>query len=198
MRVRAHDVSKGSALDATTVDAPSGEVTLVPIEGGQRPTLLGLILSGRMSPDAGEVTLDGEDDPRALRRRVALVDAPDASAPVDDLPLRAVVHEELVFAGLRRPRAATRRLLADEDLSDRATAPMKALSAGERVRVLARTAAAHPDVDALVIVSPDRHGGDIASWLDVARAWASRDFAVIVIASAATVDAAIDREHIAR
>ena len=56
--------------------------------------------------------------------------------------------------------------------------------------MLTRTAAAHPDVDVLVIATPDRHGGDTAAWYDTAHAWAARGYTVIVLASAAAVDAA--------
>lgn len=189
MRLAAHGVAKGP-LPMTTVTARTGEVVLVPVEGGQRPTLLALILSGRMTPAAGSVTIDGDDDPRLLRRRVAVVDAPDVSAPVDDLPLASVVTEEFVFTGLRGPRRATRRLLADEGLSDRAGTPIGDLPAADRIRVLTRTAAAPPDVDALILTTPDRHGGDTSSWLDTAHAWAARGYAVIVLASAGAIAAA--------
>ncbi|WP_156760297.1 hypothetical protein [Microbacterium karelineae] len=189
MIISAHNVAKGP-LRATSLEASTGEVTLVPVEGGQRPTLLALILAGRMTPAAGEVTIDGAADPRILRRRVAVVDAPDTSAPVDDLSLATVVTEEFVFSGLRGPRRATRRLLADEDLSDFASTPIGDIPAAARIRVLTRTAAAPPEVEALVLTTPDRHGGDTSDWLETARAWAARRYAVIVLASAGAIAAA--------
>ncbi|MBP2437013.1 hypothetical protein [Microbacterium amylolyticum] len=186
MRISARGIAKGP-LTETSVHASTGEVTVVPVESGQRPTLLALILSGRMAPDAGEVTIDGQHDPRALRTRVAVVDAPDASAPADGLSLAAVVREELTFAGIRRPQAATRRLIADEGLADHARTPISELSPSARTRVLTRTAASHPDVDALILVTPDRHGGDASGWLGTANAWAARGYAVIVLASAGSI-----------
>jgi len=177
-------------LSATDVEARAGEVTLVAVEGGQRADFLALMLAGRMTPKAGVVELDGREDPKGLRKRVAIVDAPDTSAPADSLPLASVVTEELVFAGLRAPRRATRKLLADENLSDLASTPIGEVPAAARIRVLTRTAAAHPDVDILVIATPDRHGGDTAAWYDTAHAWAARGYTVIVLASAAAVDAA--------
>ncbi|WP_110589877.1 hypothetical protein [Microbacterium suaedae] len=189
MILSAHSVAKGP-LPATSLEVATGGVTLVPVEGGQRPTLLALILAGRMTPAAGDVTLDGASDARQLRRRVAIVDAPDTSAPVDDLPLASVVTEEFVFSGLRGPRRAARRLLADEGLSDHASTPIGDLPAAARIRVLTRTAAAPPSVDALVLTAPDRHGGDTADWLDAAHAWAARRYAVIVLASAGAIAAA--------
>jgi hypothetical protein len=144
-----------------------------------------------MTPKAGVGELDGREDPKGLRRRVAIVDAPDTSAPADELPLASVITEELVFAGLRGPRRATRKLLADEGLSDLASTPIGEVPAAVRIRVLTRTAAARPDVDILVITTPDRHGGDTAAWSDTAHAWAARGYTVIVLASAAAIDAAL-------
>ena len=188
----AHSVAVGP-LRATDVEARRGEVALVAVEGGQRADFLALILAGRMTPKAGAVTIDGADDPKALRRRVAIVDSPGTTAPADELPLAHVIVEDLLFAGLRGPRRAARKLLADEGLGDLASTPIGDLPAADRVRVLTRTAASPPGVDVLVITAPDRHGGDTAAWLDTARAWAARNYTVIVLASGAAVDAASER-----
>ncbi|WOF24394.1 hypothetical protein N8K70_06925 [Microbacterium betulae] len=189
MRLSARGVSKGRVLPETTVHARSGAVTVVPVEGGRRPTVLGLVLSGRMTPDTGEVTRDGEPDARALRRSVALVDAPDVSAPADDLALPVVLREELMFAGVRGTRGAVRRMLADEGLVGHRSTPMGELPADVRVRVLAETAVRREGVEALVIVSPDRHGGDPRDWYAVARDGADRGLAVVVLAGGAAVEA---------
>lgn len=177
-------------LPPTDVAAASGEIAFVPVEGGQRADFLALILSGRMKPAAGIVTVDGTADPALLRRRVAVVDAPDASAPAAEIPLADVVEEELLFAGLRAPRRAARKLLADEHVTDHARTAIGDVPAAVRIRILARTAAARRGIDALVIVNPDRHGGDTASWLGPARAWSARGRAVVVLASRAALDAA--------
>jgi len=177
-------------IPATDVEAFAGDVTLVSVEGGQRADFLSLMLSGRMSPKAGVVELDGREDPKGLRKRVAIVDAPDTSAPADELPLDEVVMEELVFAGLRAPRRAMRKLLADEGLTDLASTTIGHLPAEVRTRVLTRTAAADRHVDILILATPDRHGGDTAAWADTARAWAARGYTVIVLGSAAAIDAA--------
>ena len=143
-----------------------------------------------MTPAAGVVMIDGAENPSLLRRRVAIVDAPNASAPAAEIPLADVVEEELVFAGLRAPRRAAQKLLADEHIVDHARTAIGDVPAAVRIRVLARTAAARRDVDTLIIVNPDRHGGDTASWLGPARTWAARGRAVIVLASHAALDAA--------
>ncbi|MDI6944052.1 hypothetical protein QMO46_11155 [Microbacterium barkeri] len=189
MRISARGISKGSVLPETTVHARSGEVAVVPVEGGQRPSVLSLILGGRMSPDSGEVALDGAADARALRRAVAIVDAPDVSAPVDDLALHTVLREELAFSGVRGTRRAARRMLADEGLVAYRDTAMGELPAEVRVRVLTETAARRRGVEALVIVSPDRHGGDPRGWYEVARSWADRGLLVIVLAGGASVEA---------
>ncbi|MBW8872225.1 MAG: hypothetical protein JF618_08725, partial [Leifsonia sp.] len=62
-----------------------------------------------------------------------------------------------------------------------------------RLRLLAELALLRKGVDALVIVSPDRHGGDPVDWWRFAREVAGREKAVLVIAgdaSAAAIAAA--------
>ncbi|GAA3651382.1 hypothetical protein [Microbacterium marinilacus] len=189
MRLSARGISKGRALPETTVHVRGGQVRVVPVEGGQRPTVLGLVLSGRMSPDTGEVTIDGEADHRRLRNAVALVDAPDVSAPPDDLRLADVVREELRYAGVRGARAATARLLSQWGAAGEARTRVHDVPAAVRLRVLAEAATLRPGVEAVVIVSPDRHGGDPVAWRAVADDLASRGLAVLVLAGRAAIEA---------
>lgn len=197
MRISARGISKGHALPQVTVHARSGEVRLVAVEGGQRPSVLGLLLSGRMAPDTGEVTVDGEPDAARLRRTVALIDAPDVSAPYDDLTLESVLREELAFAGVRRTRRTAARLLADWNAADQRAVPLRAVPAALRVRALAEAATMRAGTEAAVIVSPDRHGGDPAGWYDVAERLARRGLAVVVLAGAAAI-AALERDEPSR
>ncbi len=56
MRIELHEVAKGRrgrALSPTSVAYESGLVTLACAETEQRPTVFGLIASGRMRPDGG-------------------------------------------------------------------------------------------------------------------------------------------------
>ena len=76
MRITLNAVSKRPALDTVTLTYATGEAVLARAETEQRPTVLGLLASGRMKPGAGTVTLDGDPDAAAIRRVVALVDAP--------------------------------------------------------------------------------------------------------------------------
>lgn len=194
MRISARGISKGHALPQVTVHARSGDVRLVAVEGGQRPSILGLLLSGRMAPDTGEVTVDGEPDAARLRRAVVLIDAPDVSAPYDDLTLESVLREELAFAGVRRTRRTAARLLADWKAADQRAVPLRAVPAALRVRALAEAATMRAGTEAAVIVSPDRHGGDPAGWYDVAQRLARRGLAVVVLAGTAAI-AALERDE---
>ena len=92
MRVRLDQVQKGrrgEALGATSLSYRSGRATLAVAETEQRPTVLGLIASGRMRPDAGTVALDEATDRRAhnaLRRRGAPLHPPGVRAPAPHPP----------------------------------------------------------------------------------------------------------------
>ncbi|WP_025133285.1 hypothetical protein [Leucobacter sp. PH1c] len=194
MQVSASGVSKGPAgraLPPTDVEMTSGRAVFVEAETAQRPTVLGLIVSGRMRPDAGEVLIDGEPGARALRRRVALVDAPDVSEPHGDVRLEHVVAEELMFAGEPPRPLAARRELRALGFADHARTPMAELAPEVRVRVLCELALRRPGVEGIVLVSPDRHGGDPMGWWGIACELAERGNAVLVIAGLAA-RAAID------
>ena len=189
MRVVLDAVGKGRrehALPATSAAFESGVATLVAAETAQRPTVLGLIASGRMRPDTGRVTLDGRTDASALRRRVALVDAPEVSEPEPNVTLAGVAAEELMFAGRRSDPVAVRRWLDEHGLGDEASVPVSNVDPAARVRALCELAALRKGVEAIVLVSPDRHGGEPAVWWAVAEDFAARGYAVLVIAGQAS------------
>lgn len=200
MRIVATDISKGDALPATSLEAVSGRATLVAVETAQRPTVLSLIVSGRMKPDSGTVILDGAGDRRALRARLAIVDAPDVSEPHADVRFAEVVAEELMFAGRMPAPWAVRTWLDEHGMREHERVPMGQLPPEVRVRALAELALLRDGVDGLVLVSPDRHGGDPLGWWRIATDLASRDVAVLAIAgfaSATLIDTAT-REGTAR
>ena len=94
MRIVLDAVAKGRAqraLPATSTSFETGRATLVVAETEQRPTVLGLVASGRMKVDSGTVTIDGRTDAGAIRRRVALVDAPVVSEPEPNVTVTGVV-----------------------------------------------------------------------------------------------------------
>lgn len=188
MRVDLDAVAKGRrdlALPETTLTYRSRRATLAVAETEQRPTVLGLIASGRMRPDRGTVTVDGVSDRRRLRRTVALVDAPDVSEPAPNVSVAGVVGEELMFAGRAADPLSARRWLDEHDLRSLSRTPIADVAPAQRLRMLLELAALRPGVEALVLISPDRHGGDPSEWWPLAEEFAARGFAVLVIAGQA-------------
>ncbi|MCR2764818.1 hypothetical protein NQ152_14995 [Microbacterium sp. zg.B48] len=189
MRVQLNAVAKAErehALPVTSVLFETGRSTFGFAETEQRPTVLGLLASGRMHADTGEVLIDGRADPAALRRRVALVDAPDISAPEPNVAVVAVVAEELMFAGHRSGPVSARRWLKEQSMSEVAGRPFSNLEPPQRLRLLCELAALRKGVEGLVLVSPDRHGGDPRVWWGLADEFAGRGMAVLVIAGEAS------------
>ena len=194
MKVVLDAVGKGRrehALPVTSTAFESGRVTHVAAETEQRPTVLGLIASGRMRPDTGRVELDGRTDASALRRRVALVDAPEVSEPEPNVTLAGVAAEELMFAGRRSDPVAVRRWLDEQNLGHEASVPVSNVDPAGRVRALCELAVLRKGVEGIVLVSPDRHGGEPAAWWTVAQDFAARGFAVLVIAGEASQSVAL-------
>ncbi|QIG38923.1 hypothetical protein G5T42_05005 [Microbacterium sp. 4R-513] len=200
MRVTVADVSKGRegiALPATSVEFASGRAELVVAETEQRPTILGLIATGRMRPDSGSVTIDGRTDAAALRRRLALVDAPDVSEPAANVAVAGIVAEELMFAGRRSDPLAALRWLDEHGAQELTRVPIADVAPARRLRLLLELATLRRGVDGVVLVSPDRHGGDPREWWALAQEFAARGLAVLVVAgeAAASVLAAPVETH---
>ncbi|MEJ3405929.1 hypothetical protein WDJ51_14415 [Rathayibacter sp. YIM 133350] len=198
MKIELNSVAKGrrdSALPPTTLNYESGSVTLATAETEQRPTVLGLIASGRMRPDAGAVLIDGRADAADLRSRVALVDAPIVSDPAADVTVAGVTMEELMFAGLPGTPRDARRTLEQLGLLDSARTVMSDLAPAERIRLLTELAILREGVEGIVLVAPDRHGGHPREWWGTAENLAARGFAVLVIAGAASADAIASHLH---
>lgn len=188
MRIALHEVSKGrggQALPTISLEFHTGEVRFALAETEQRPTVLGLIASGRMRPDSGYVTLDGNRNAKELRRRVALVDGPDVSDPHPDISLAGVVGEELMFAGLGATPLHARRWLSMLGYADLASVPIGSIDPAARVRILCELAVLRDGTDAVVLVSPDRHGGSPDGWWRIAREFAERGYAMLVIVGGA-------------
>lgn len=196
MRIVLDSVAKGprnAALPPTSATFESGQATLARAETEQRPTVLGLIASGRMRPDAGTVTIDGATDYGAMRRRIALIDAPDVCEPAPDVTVAGIAAEELMFAGRASNPIAVGRRLTELGASEYARWAIGTVPPTVRIRLLAELALMRKGVEGLVIVSPDRHGGDPVEWWGFARELAERGIAVLVVAgdaSAAAIAAA--------
>ncbi|MEW1835028.1 hypothetical protein [Microbacterium sp. NPDC079995] len=192
MRIDLDAVAKGKdggVLPPTSVSVETGRVTLATAETEQRPSVLGLVAVGRMRPDAGSVTLDGRRGGRRLRRVAALVDAPEVNDPAPDVAVVGVVEEELMFAGRRADPLSARRWLDGHGWRHLTRTPIGEVAADVRIRMLLELAALRRGIEALVLVSPDRHGGDPRQWQRIAADFAGRGFAVLVIAGTASASA---------
>lgn len=176
---------KGQALPEMSLSFESGHSRFVRAETEQRPTVLGLIASGRMRPDTGRVTIDGDADAGALRRSVALVDAPEVSDPHPGVTVAAVVGEELMFAGRGATPLHARRWLAGLGFSDLANAPIGTVDPAARVRIMSELAVLRDGVQGIVLVAPDRHGGRPNGWWRISAEFAERGYAVLVIVGGA-------------
>ena len=192
MKVVLDAVAKGKAqgaLPETSTVYETGRATLAVAETEQRPTVLGLVASGRMKIDSGSVTIDGRADAGQIRRRVALVDAPVVSEPEANVTVTGVVAEELMFAGHAPTPFAAQRWLEGLGLESLASTPIGNVDAAQRIRLLLELAALRTGVDGLVLVAPDRHGGEPAAWWRIAEEFAERGYAVLVIAGHASLTA---------
>jgi len=187
IRVTLRDAAVGSGREAalppvSTTFAP-GFPTLVATEGGNRPTVLSLVASGRMRLDTGSVeAVDEAGDTLSaarLRRATALIDTPLVADHSDDVSIATVVREELALA------SSNRRADRPAEYSDRHD--FGSLPADHRLRLLIDLALRRPEVGVLVITSPERHGGDPALWWRLVRETAARGIAVLVVTDAATV-----------
>ena len=189
MKIVLDVVSKGRAqraLPETSTSYETGRASLAVAETEQRPTVLGLVASGRMKIDGGSVTIDGRVDAGAIRRRVALVDAPVVSEPEPNVTVTGVVAEELMFAGHAPTPFAAQRWLEGLGLESLASLPVGNVDAAARIRLLLELAALRTDVEGIVLVAPDRHGGEPTAWWRSAREFAERGYAVLVIAGHAS------------
>lgn len=196
MKIELHEVSKGrdgESLPAISLSYETGLATFARAETMQRPTVLGLIASGRMRADSGTIRIDAEVDDAGIRRRVALVDAPDISEPASRVTASGVTAEELMFAGRAAGRRAVHGWLREQGLGHIARLPIVNVAPRDRIHLLTELALLRPGVEGLVVVAPDRHGGPPLQWWRQGTAIADRGFAVLMIAgdaSATVIDAA--------
>ena len=160
------DGRRHTLLPSTTLEARRGQVLLVQADGQERRTALVLALTGRMKPTTGTVTLGHDDSMTSLRRRSAVVDAPEVNAPEYHLSVRSLASEDLALVP-RKFRARTRptEWLITHGFRDILDQWVEELSPNRLLHLQLELALANPDVDLLVIDSPDRHTADVGAWL---------------------------------
>ncbi len=176
----------GPLLLPTTLTAHPRRVTLVTGDPGYGHLALALALAGRVPLAAGAVTLDGDPSVALRRRHVALVDAPDVTSPEDGLSVRAAMAEQLALAGRPSSRAATRALLAAHGVRELEGERFEAVAPEVRAVLLMEVAAARAATRVLVLVAPDRLGGDPDPWWRTAHRLAEEGLTVVVQCAHAT------------
>ena len=190
MRVQLERAAIGRGLGAAVpaldliVDGPLPVV--VAVQTDERPLLVSMLLAGRIRCDSGRVLVDGRDDADELRRRSALVDTPIVTEPTAGIALKTIVAEELSFAGLPTSGRAVRAFLANHDLAEYVSLPVRTLLPADRIRVLSELAVLRAGVDGIIVTSPERHGGEPSEWYGPLAQLAERGVAVIVVTDYAT------------
>lgn len=182
----------GAALPPVSAVAAPGRPGVVGVETESAPTIASLIAGGRMEPDSGRLLADGVADADRVRRTTALIDTPGVAEPFPVMTVARVVREELAYAGERPSRSAVETVVDAVGLTRHADTPIERIPTAARVRLLVELALLRPGVEALVVTSPERHGGSVPEWFAVLQEVADRGVAVLVItskAAAETIDA---------
>jgi ABC-2 type transport system ATP-binding protein len=175
----------GAALPTISAVAAPGVPGVVVVETEQAPVLAALVAGGRMTPDTGRVLADGTEDPARIRRSVALVDTPGVAEPFPVMSLRRIVREELAFAGRRSSRHEADTVLDALGLTALADTHVQRVPTADRVRLLVELALLRDGVEAIVVTTPERHGGSVRDWFGVLEDVAARGVAVLLITSGA-------------
>jgi len=190
MRINLESAAIGEGLGASvpplTIAVADGEVSVLAVETAERPMLVSLLLGGRIRPDSGTVTIDGRDDLDELRTRSALVDTPVVAEPTPGLSLASIVAEEFSFAKRPASRRAVHTFLKRNGIDDYAAVPVRSLPPAKRTRIFSELALLRPGVSALIVTSPERHGGEPAEWFDTLAEIAARGVTIVIVTDAAT------------
>ena len=172
--------SHAPLLLPTSLEARSGEVTLVAGDPGYGHVALALAVAGHLPLTGGSVTLDGDAGLERRRRAVALVDLAGVSEPEASVPVHAVLGEQLALAGRPARRRDVRAFLAERDAAALWSERFEHVPTGVRTAWLADLASRREGVEVVVLANPDRFGGDPFDWWSVAEGLAARGLAVVV------------------
>ncbi|WP_082057135.1 ABC transporter ATP-binding protein [Psychromicrobium lacuslunae] len=149
-----------------TIEAAVGSLTLAVGDLQPQRTALALTLSARMKPSDGLVSWGQSSKFKHLRRHSALIDSPTVNEPEPHLSVKDLVTEDLALIP-RRYRGIRRASdwLTVNSFEDIADALVEELPAARRLELLCTLALANPEVDLLVVDSPDRRGPHPQNWL---------------------------------
>lgn len=153
-------------IGPTSLEAERGEVLLVQAETALTRTALAMALAGRLVPDSGSITWDGDGSRRKLHRIAEVVDSPGTTAMEQQMRVRDYVAEMLSYAPhrpFRRPRPGT--WLAQNGLEDLDNLYDEELTGCQRVRLAQSLAHACTSAELLVFDDPGRHTPDASGWL---------------------------------
>jgi ABC-2 type transport system ATP-binding protein len=126
-----------TAVDGISFTVGEGRITaLLGANGAGKTTTIAMLL-GLLLPSSGAVRVLGED---MLRHRFRALERMNFSSPYFDLPQRLTVAQNLtVYArlyGVRNPRARLATLAGELEIDGLMDRPYRALSAGQKTRVL--------------------------------------------------------------
>ena len=153
-------------LPATTLEALRGDLLLVQADGQSRRTALALALTGRMKPSTGTVAMGHEGSMATLRRRSAIIDAPEVNAPEHHLTVRSLASEDLALVPLKfRDRTRPTEWLVRHGFRDILDKWVEEVDSGRLLHLQLELALADSCVDLVVIDSPDRHTANTDAWL---------------------------------
>ena len=172
----------GPLLERTSLRVRDGRLLLVAGDVHFGRTAMALVLAGRLQSGRGTVRIDGAVAPGRLRESVVVVDAPEITEPEGSVSVRTVVAEGLSMAGRPSRRSRVRAWLTEHSAEQYERERFENLPALVRTRLLIDLAR-ESGAGALVLDSPDRHGGDPSGWYALARREAERGTAVVVLCS---------------
>lgn len=173
------DGRRHTLLPATSVEAPRAQVFLIQADGQERRTALALALTGRMKPSTGTVSLGHDGSMASLRRRSAIVDAPDVNAPENHLTVRSLTSEDLALVPFKfRDRTHPTEWLVKHGFRDILEKWVEELEPARLLHLQLELALANKDVDVVVVDSPDRHTADVSAWLPLLEQTADGEIGV--------------------
>ena len=181
-------------LPVTSFTVRSGEVTVQACPTDQAPTVLALVAGGQMRPSRGKVTYNGRRLRGKLKQRIAIVDAPTVSEPDDYVTLRRTVAEEYTYIGRVATAGRVQRFLDRHGISDYSDWHMIELPPSVRMVALTELALLRPETEAVIITTPDRHGGAAGDVYEYSKHVASRGYAVLCITGTTAAEELL-RDH---